>query len=137
MGSSTVMMASNMLDGVSGIVADCGFTSPKEIIQLVAKKHFGLPKWFCAPVGLLAKIFGKFDYSYSAKDSLAHAKAPILFIHGEGDDFVPCYMTEENFEACTSPKQKVIVKDAPHGFSFLFEPETVKNALENLILKEE
>ena len=137
MGSSTVMMASNMLDGVSGIVADCGFTSPKEIIQLVAKKHFGLPKWFCAPVGLLAKIFGKFDYSYSAKDSLAHAKAPILFIHGEGDDFVPCYMTEENFEACTSPKQKVIVKDAPHGFSFLFEPETVKSALENLILKEE
>ena len=133
MGSSTVMMASNIVEGVSGIIADCGFTSPKEIIQLVAKKHFGLPRWFCAPVGFLAKIFGKFDYSYSAKQSLKDSKVPILFIHGEADDFVPCYMTEENFEACTSPKEKVIVAGAPHGFSFLYEPEAVKDALEKFM----
>jgi fermentation-respiration switch protein FrsA (DUF1100 family) len=135
MGSSTVMMASNIVDGVSGIIADCGFTSPKEIITIVAKKRFGLPKWCVVPIGLLARAFGKFDYSYSAKQSLAEAKAPILFIHGSSDDFVPCYMTEQAYEACVSKKEKVIVPEAPHGYSFLFSPNEVKSAIEDFILK--
>ena len=137
MGSSTVMMASDILKGVSGIVADCGFTSPKEIIQLVAKKEYKLPKWCCAPVGLFARIFGGFDYSYSAERSLAKTNIPILFIHGKADDFVPCYMTDKNFEACASDKRKIIVENATHGFSFLFAPKEVKDGIERFILKNE
>lgn len=136
MGASTVMMASNMVEGVSGIVADCGFTSPKEIIQIVAQKRFKLPKWCVAPVGLLAKVFGGFDYSYSAKEALASASAPVLFIHGLADDFVPYYMTDESYEACSSKKQKILVPEAPHGYSFLFVPDKVKVALEDFILKQ-
>ncbi len=134
MGSTTVLMASSFVDGVSGIIADCGFTSPKEIIALVAKNRFKLPKWFCAPVGLFAKIFGGFDYSYSAEQALSKTNIPILFIHGDEDDFVPSYMTEQNFDACVSKKKKIIVKNATHGFSFLVEPDTVKGALESFIL---
>lgn len=135
MGSSTVMMASNIVEGVDGIVADCGFTSPKEIMKIVAKKKFKLPKWFVSPVGVFAKIFGGFDYSYSTMKSLVDAKAPILFIHGSNDDFVPCYMTEQNFDACASEKKKIIVSGAPHGYSFLFATDEIKNAIENFILK--
>ena len=137
MGSATVMMASDIVEGVSGIVADCGFTSPKEIIQKVAKEDMHLPKWLVAPVGLMARIFGGFDYSYSAKTSLAKTNVPILFIHGGKDAFVPCYMTEENFEACASKKKKVIVEEAIHGFSYLVDPETVTEALKGFILGSE
>ncbi len=134
MGSSTVMMASDIVDGVSGIVADCGFTSPKEIVQIVAKKRFKLPKWCVTLVGLFARVFGGFDYAYSSKTSLSKTKVPILFIHGSKDDFVPCYMTEENFDACSSKKAKIIASGAPHGYSFLFAPDKIKNAIEKLIL---
>lgn len=137
MGSATVMMASDIVDGVSGIVADCGFTSPKEIIQRVAKEDMHLPKWFAAPIGLMARIFAGFDYSYSAKTSLAKTNVPVLFIHGGKDSFVPCYMTEENFEACASKKKKVIVEEAVHGFSYLVEPERVTEALRTFILGSE
>ena len=134
MGSSTVMMASDIIDGVSGIVADCGFTSPKEIIALVAKARYKLPRWLCAPVGLLARMLGGFDYSYSATQALEKTSIPILFIHGSADNFVPCYMTEENYKFCASKKKKIIVEGAPHGFSFLVDKNTVKNALESFIL---
>lgn len=134
MGSSTVMMASDIVKGVSGIVADCGFTSPKEIIQIVAKRRFKLPKWCVAPVGFFARIFGGFDYSYSSKDSLSKTNIPVLFIHGSEDDFVPCYMTEWNFDACSSEKVKIIASGAPHGYSFLFATDEIKNAIEKLIL---
>ncbi|MBO5375006.1 MAG: alpha/beta hydrolase [Clostridia bacterium] len=133
MGASTVMMASNLVDGVSGIIADCGFTSPKEIIQIVAKKRFRLPKWFASPVGLCAKIFGGFDYSYSTKTALAESKAPVLFIHGSKDDFVPSYMTDINFDTCSSKKHKIIASEAPHGYSFLYATDEIKGAIKNLI----
>lgn len=136
MGSSTIMMASDILDGVSGIVADCGFTSPKEVIELVAKTQYRLPRWFCAPVGFFARIFGGFDYSYSSENSLSKTRIPILFIHGSADNFVPCYMTEKNYNICVSKKKKVIVEGAPHGFSFLVDKQTVKTALENFILND-
>ena len=136
MGSSTVMMASNLVDNVDGIVADCGYTSPREIIEIVAKKRYALPKWCVAPVGLAAKLFGGFDYSYSAKTALAETKAPVLFIHGSADDFVPCYMTEQTYESCSADKKKVIVPDAPHGYSFLFAMDEVKSAIEGFVLKQ-
>ncbi len=137
MGAATVMMASDIVEGVSGIVADCGFTSPKEIIQRVASEDMHLPKWLVAPVGLMARIFGGFDYSYSTKQSLAKTNVPILFIHGGNDNFVPCYMTEENFEACISRKKKIIVESASHGFSFLVDPDAVSEALKSFILENE
>ena len=137
MGAATVMMSSDIVDGVSGIVADCGFTSPKEIIQRVAKEDMHLPKWFAVPVGLMARIFGGFDYSYSSKTSLAKTNVPILFIHGGKDAFVPCYMTDENFEVCASKKKKVVVPEAAHGFSYLVDPDTVTDALKRFILGNE
>lgn len=133
MGASTVMMASNIVEGVSGIIADCGFTSPKEIIQIIAKKRFKLPKWCVSCVGVFTRVFAGFDYSYSAKEALSKSKIPVLFIHGDEDDFVPCYMTDENFDACSSPKCKIITKGAPHCYSILYEPERVKGAIEKFI----
>ena len=85
-------------------------------------------------MGFFAKVFGGFDYSYSSVESLSKTSIPILFIHGSADNFVPCYMTEENYNFCASKKKKVIVEGAPHGFSFLVDKQTVKNALESFIL---
>ena len=134
MGASTVLMASElpMPESVKGIVADCGYTSPKEIITCVAKSMH-VPKIFVYPVGFMARIFGKFDYSYSTKQSLAKTNIPVIFIHGLADDFVPSYMTEQNYDACASRKMMHLVENATHGYSFLVDEEGVKSALEKFI----
>ena len=132
MGSSTVMMASDLVDGIKGIIADCGYTSPKEIIICVAKTMH-VPKIFVYPIGLIAKIFGHFDYTYSAEKALSKTDIPIIMVHGLADDFVPSYMTDKNFDACNSKKTKVLVENATHGYSFLVDEARVKAELEKFI----
>jgi len=132
MGASTVMMASDLVDGVKGIIADCGFTSPKEIIVCVAKT-MRVPKIFVYPIGILAKLFGGFDYTYSAEKSLSKTNIPVIMIHGLSDNFVPPYMTDRNFDACNSKKVKILVENASHGYSFLVDEARVKAELEKFI----
>ena len=79
-----------------------------------------------------AKLFGHFDLdSRSAIDAMADAKVPVIFYHGEADDFVPCYMSRRNFEACTSRKRLVTIPRAGHGLCYLVDPERYLKELDN------
>ena len=126
MGASTVLMASghDLPENVIGILADCGFTSAKEIIQEVIKQ-MGLPPKPCYPfVKLGAKLFGGFELEeYSAIEAVKQAKKPVIFFHGESDNFVPCWMSEKMYEACASRKQLVKVPGAGHGLAFPVDQE--------------
>lgn len=123
MGASTVMfMADEPLpENVKGILADCGFSSPKEIIGKVFRQVAHLPAWpFLWATELFARVFGKF--SLSGKDSrrtLAQNIRPILLVHGTDDDFVPCEMTRQGYAACNGDKKLLLVEGATHGISFL------------------
>ena len=121
MGASTVLMAAAkpLPPQVKGVLADCGFTSAKEIIYKVIRQLKLPPKLLYPFVRLAAKIFGGFDLeSFSALEAVQQATLPIIFFHGEDDDFVPCSMSEKNFEACASRKQLVLIPGAGHGLSY-------------------
>ena len=60
---------------------------------------------------------------------------PILFVHGEQDDFVPCSMGKETYQACTTEKKLVLVPEAGHGQSYLFDSERCINELDSFISK--
>lgn len=126
MGASTVLIAGgyDLPKNVIGILADCGFNSAKEIIKLVIK-NLGLPQdlaYFFVKSGAL--IFGGFNPDkFTAEQAMKKCKVPVIFFHGEADDFVPCEMSKKNFEACASEKRLVTFKDAGHGLSFLTEPQ--------------
>ena len=123
MGASTMMyLADEELPGnVKGIIADCGFTSPKDIISSVFKSVTHLPAFpFIGVADYFARVFAGF--CFSQKDSritLANSRLPIFMIHGKKDGFVPCWMTEEGFNACIRPKNLLLVDDADHGLSFI------------------
>ncbi|MDF2890614.1 MAG: alpha/beta hydrolase [Clostridia bacterium] len=61
------------------------------------------------------------------------AKAPILFIHGSADKFVPTEMVYELYKAAICPKQLLVVEDAAHGTSFWKDPEAYKNTLKEFL----
>ncbi len=127
MGSATVMMSSDLdlPKTVRGIVADCGFTTPWEIMAHVAKKDYNLPAFpLLNLVDLLAKARAKYGLKGAdARKALAKTRIPLLFIHGGQDDFVPLSMTEENFRACRSEKELYIVPGAGHAQSFVMDPK--------------
>ena len=126
MGAATVLMAGaeELPPNVIGILADCGYTSAKEIIEVVIGK-MGLPPKLCYPfVRLGARIFGHFDPDETSPlEAVKKCKLPVIFFHGEADDFVPCYMSHANFEACASRKRIVTIPGAGHGLSYAIDPD--------------
>ena len=126
MGATTVLLAAgtDLPENVMGVLADCGYTSAREIIQVVSRT-LKLPPKLCYPfVWLAARLFGHFDLeSADATRALANCKVPVIFYHGESDNFVPCYMSQVNYDACPSRKRLVTTPGAGHGLCYLVDPE--------------
>ena len=139
MGAATVLMASDLeyRANVRGVIADCGFTSPWAIIRKVA----GRSKWIpldasSALLNIFTRRFAGFDMKEkSAPEALGRTKLPVLLIHGLADDFVPAEMSRENYAACASEKELILVEGAAHGMSYVVEPERVKAAIGGFIQK--
>ena len=139
MGAATVLMASDLPlpEEVKGIIADCGYSSPRAIIKHVC---WSLPKpfrIFYPFTSLSAELFGHFDPDAgSALGAVSNTTLPILLIHGEADGFVPCEMSREIAAACASKARLETFPGADHGVSYLSDPERygriVKEFLESI-----
>ncbi len=139
MGAATVLMASDMdLRGnVRGIIADCGFTTPYAIIRHVAGKTRAIPlELSTAILSVFTRRFARFGLKdASTVESLKRTKLPVLLFHGLADDFVPPEMSRENYAACASEKELVLVEGAAHGMSYPVDPERVKGKIREFVEK--
>lgn len=127
MGASTVlyMADENLPENIKGIIADCGFTSPYDIIGKVFRSVTHLPPWpFLWVTDLCARLFAGFSLKEKdTRKTLQRGKYPVVLAHGLADDFVPCEMSRKAYDACTSPKELLLVEGAGHGYSFLKDQE--------------
>jgi len=140
MGSATVMIMSAMPDlpdNVKFIVADCGYTSAwDEFVHNLENAH--------VPVHPLldgANFWNRHFNGYDFRDAnpleaVKHAKVPILFIHGDVDDFVPTRMGKELYLACAAPyKDLLITHGADHAHSYDITPEPYEAKVKEFIEK--
>lgn len=134
MGGATVLMASGLElpKQVKGIVSDCAFTSPKEVFTHVLESQYHLPAFPMIPLADLAnqKLAGYGMDECNAKNEVASAKVPILFIHGSKDTFVPCSMVHELYRCCSSKKTLLIVEGAAHAESYFKDIQAYEKALD-------
>ena len=132
MGASTVLMAAGkpLPENIIGVLADCGFSTAKDIIKKVIRQ-MGLPADLAYPfVKLGARLYGGFDLEEtSALEAMKRCTVPVIFFHGEDDGFVPCEMSRINYEACAARKMLVTVPGADHGLSYPVAPERYLTAL--------
>lgn len=136
MGCTTVLMACGLQlpENVKGVVADCGFTTPRAIIQKVARQRHLPPFLFLPTVSLLCRWIAGFNLNgASTVTAMQQNTVPVFFVHGKADTFVPAEMTEENYKACKAPKQLLLVEGAEHGISFLVDRPTVSAALQRFV----
>ncbi len=126
MGASTVMMAAGrkLPSYIKGIIADCGFTTPYEIVRKVILGHEGGTEGL---VKLLERrCIRKAGYSLkgaSATESMKKCKVPVFFAHGTADSFVPHRMSVANYRACAARKTLYLVDGAEHCGCFEKNPE--------------
>ncbi len=126
MGAATVLMAAAdpMPDTVRGVLADCGFTTPKAIFTSVLRRRHLPARLILTPVNWLTRVVAGFDMEEcSTLEAMRRTRLPVLLIHGEVDRFVPCEMSRENYAACASADKTLFtVPGAPHGGSYLVDP---------------
>ncbi len=126
MGASTVIMAAaeSIPANVCGIIADCPYSSPKEIILKVCA-GMGLPTRLCYPfIYFGAFVFGGFKLTEcDAVRGANNARIPILLIHGEADDFVPIEMSRKIAKANPEMVRLYTFPDAGHGLSYMVSCE--------------
>ena len=112
------------------VMADCGYTSAKEIISKVMVEMHLPPKLLYPFIRLGAKWFGRFDLDEtSPMEAVQRSKTPIIFIHGDTDDFVPCDMSRDLYAACVSEKKLAVIHGAGHGLAYPVDKEGYLDAL--------
>ena len=124
MGAATAMITSgydDLPENIVGIVADCGYTSAKDIIKKVIREMKLPPNLLYPFVKLGARIYGGFDLDeFSPIEQVKKSKIPTIFVHGDIDFFVPIDMSVANYEASSATKKELyIVEGAAHGLAFV------------------
>jgi fermentation-respiration switch protein FrsA (DUF1100 family) len=122
-------MASNRLPPrVKCVVSDCGYTSAFAEFKYQLKEMFGLPPF---PLLYLASAGAKLTAGYyfseaDAPAAVTKTRAPILFIHGDADDFVPTDMARELYRATAGKKELWLAPGAAHAMAYYADPANYK-----------
>lgn len=127
MGAATTMMVSGeqQPDYVKCFVEDCGYTNVWDQFSKELKEQFGLPRF---PLMYTADLLCRLEHGWgfkeaSAQKQVARCHLPMLFIHGDKDDFVPTWMVYKLYEAKPQPKELWVVPEADHARSYLLNTE--------------
>ena len=136
MGAATVIMAAGKPQpkNLRCVIADCPYSSSKDIICRVAKGMGYPPKLVYPFIRLGAKLFGGFDPdSDSPEMAIRSSTLPILIIHGEEDEFVPAYMSERIRAARPEGTVRVLFPRADHGMSYIVDREGYMGAVSEFL----
>ena len=122
MGAATTMMVSgeHVPEYVKCYVEDCGYTSVWDQFQKELKEQFGLPAF---PLLHTSSMICNLTKGWNFKEASALAQVrgcnrPMLFIHGDKDDFVPTWMVYRLYEAKPAPKEIWITPGVEHARSY-------------------
>lgn len=138
MGAATVICASadeNLPENVKFAVADCSYTTMRELTKTIFKRYALVPNWVIIGIGEgFARRVGKFSFHKGGPlECVKKAKIPILFLHGDKDTFIPHKMADELYANCASPSKLIKIKGAGHAMCFCEDRITCQNAVEDTI----
>lgn len=139
MGAATTMSVSGepLPVYVKCLVEDCGYTSVNDEFKHELKDQFGLPAFPLLPT---ASLLCKLSYGWSFTEAspikqVAKCQRPMLFIHGDNDDFVPSWMVHPLYAAKQGPKELYISKGSTHARSINNHPAEYAARLKAFVIK--
>lgn len=137
MGGATVLMTAGekLPENVKAVISDCAFTSVYDEVSYVMKRWYRIHN-----EELLKEVSRKSKqtagYSFEEASTLEQVKKisiPVLFIHGEDDNFIPLWMVYALYDACSSQKELFTVPYAKHATSSRVDPENYKHTVEQFL----
>lgn len=121
MGAATVMMNAPLDDKLAFVIEDCGYSDLSDQLAHNLKKMYHLPRFpFLRVASLFSRLRGGiFFHQVIPKKEVAKCDSlPMLFLHGDRDDFVPTRMIKEVYEAKNGYRRMRIFPNAAHAESY-------------------
>ncbi|MBQ6163316.1 MAG: alpha/beta hydrolase [Clostridia bacterium] len=140
MGSATVMNVTGerLPDNVKVAISDCGFTTAWDIFTNTLKERIHLPaEPLMSTMRLVTRLHAGFDIKKANPiDQIKKSKTPTMFFHGEEDNFIPCRMMYELYEAeACEDKECLAIPDADHTEACTAHPEMFWPAADSFVSK--
>lgn len=120
MGGATVLMCGSKNSKVNFIIDDCGYSSARKVIESELKRNKVCVALFYKLIWIKAKLRIKFNIEKAEPiEDIKQCDKPILFIHGDKDHKVPCYMAEEMYKSRKNKYDRLfIVEGADHMWAY-------------------
>lgn len=101
-------------------IADCAFSDLTDLLAHRLRQDFGLPAWPIVPLAsALTKLRAGWRFAdVSPRRDITAIAAPILFVHGDADQFTPARMSRELFNAKPDHKHLYLVSQADHAEAY-------------------
>lgn len=133
LGAATTITALKYKPEIDFAVADCGFSAIENVLR-AGYESSNLP----AALFDLADFGARIRYHYSLLkmrpiDSLEGNRVPILFIHGEKDEFILPENSKMMYEKAEGIRKLYIMENAGHAESVLVDPVTYQKVVEEFL----
>ncbi|WP_298842474.1 alpha/beta hydrolase [Clostridium sp.] len=120
MGAGIALQNIEIDDRINFCIEDCGYSDAQELFSYRLKNDYNINNFIL--IKLASKI-SKIRTGWNFKDvspisNLSKVKIPILFIHGENDEYVPTYMCKQMYLKANSYKDIYIASNAGHAQSY-------------------
>ncbi len=125
MGAAIALLYGGKYNGADFYISDCAYSNLWDELSLRLRKHYHIPAF---PVMHIADILVRLRAGFGIRqvspvDSVKKIDAPVLFIHGENDSYVPAHMAEKLFSGKTKGlREKYIAPGASHADSYAVNP---------------
>ncbi len=131
MGASTVLLHGAIDDRIKFIIADCAYQSLFDQFRYRLKIEYKLPAF---PLIYMGNLFhklrtGAFYKEISPIEAVKKIKVPVLFIHGNSDDYTTPSNSINLHKSKNGPGFIYLVPGADHGGSFKTDPKNYQKVL--------
>ena len=138
MGGATVMMTSGdpLPEYVRAFVEDCGYASVVMQFNANRKQSFAfIPPDVLQSASVVTKCkYGWGFWEASSVKQLEKCDRPMLFIHGDADDFVPFSHLQKNYDAKVKGyKEMWVAPGAVHANAYAKYPEEYKQRVREFL----
>ena len=137
MGAGTVLQNIAIDSRIKFCIADCGYSDIMTLFKYHLAKDYKIKR---LPLVEITSIITKLRAGWSFKDvspieCISKVDIPVLFTHGEEDDFVPTWMSEEMYKTKRNFKDLYIAPNSAHVEAYWKNTEEYEKRVDKFLIE--
>lgn len=135
MGGASVLLASDLLKEGDKVIADCPYSTPREIIRETINRSFKRCHGFLYFLTNLSSIiFTGVNYNKDdANEHVKKSKAKFLIIHGDNDSLVPYQFSKRIYDDNQDKVCYELFEGAEHGLCYLKDKDRYQRVINTFL----